>query len=62
MMQAFKSKTTKLANQCDHTPGRRIWQRSFYDHVVRNEQDYAEIWKYIDDNPIKWELDKFYRK
>ncbi len=57
----FKSLTTKLANQAENKPHRKIWQRSFYDHVVRNEQDYFEIQKYIDENPLKWELDKFYR-
>ncbi len=40
--------------------GRSIWQRSFHDHVIRNEQDYQMIWKYIDENPYKWTLDCFY--
>ena len=39
----------------------QIWQRGFYDHVVRNDDDYDAIWQYIDENPIKWELDKFYK-
>ena len=34
--------------------GEKIWQRSFYDHVIRNQQDYTQIWKYIEDNPRKW--------
>ena len=34
--------------------GEKIWQRSFYDHVIRNPQDYAQIWNYIEDNPRKW--------
>ncbi len=37
-----------------------IWQKSFYDHVIRNENDYAEIWEYIDNNPLKWQEDDFY--
>lgn len=28
-----------------------IWQKSFYDHIIRNEKDYAETWDYIDANP-----------
>ena len=56
----LKSITTKKANLCDNTPGRKIWQRSFYDHIIRNEQDYLEIWRYIDQNPLRWELDEFY--
>lgn len=37
-----------------------IWQRSFYDHVIRNEQDYYEIAKYIVENPLAWEEDTLY--
>ena len=38
--------------------GEKIWQRSFYDHVIRNQQDYDEIWEYIDNNPRKWMMTK----
>lgn len=34
--------------------GEPIFQRSYYDHVVRNQQDYNEIWEYIENNPRKW--------
>lgn len=37
-----------------------IWQKSYYDHIIRNEKDYLRIWKYIDENILKWELDKYY--
>ena len=60
MVCAFKSLTARQANREENKPHRKIWQRSFYDHVIRNEQDYLEIWKYIDENPVKWELDQFY--
>jgi REP element-mobilizing transposase RayT len=33
------------------------WQKSFYDHVIRNEQDFARIREYIYNNPLKWQLD-----
>jgi len=36
--------------------GMSIWQRSYYDHVVRNQHDYNEIWEYIEYNPIKWAM------
>ena len=36
--------------------GRPIWQKSFYDHGIRNEQDYNEIWEYIENNPHKYML------
>jgi REP element-mobilizing transposase RayT len=33
---------------------RKIWQKSYYDHVIRNQQDYNEAWEYIESNPQKW--------
>ena len=40
--------------------GHSIWQKGFYDHVVRGEADYLEIWNYIEGNPGKWLEDKLY--
>ena len=34
--------------------GRSIWQKSFYEHGIRNQQDYDEIWEYIEHNPMKY--------
>ena len=38
--------------------GRPIWQKSFYDHGIRNQQDYDEIWQYIENNPLKYALSR----
>lgn len=35
-------------------PGRTIWQKSYYDRILRDEADYRAAWKYIDENPIRW--------
>ena len=40
--------------------GLSVWQKGFYDHVIRNDNDYREIWNYIDGNPSKWVEDKLY--
>lgn len=40
--------------------GKSLWQLGFHDHVIRGEADYREIWTYIDNNPLKWVLDKYY--
>ena len=37
-----------------------VWQRSFHDHVIRNQADYERIGSYIDTNPMRWEKDCFY--
>ena len=38
----------------------RLWQRGYYDHIVRRENDFLRIWTYIDNNPLRWELDRYY--
>ncbi len=40
--------------------GISLWQRSFHDHIIRNEEDYLKIWDYIEYNACKWEEDCFY--
>ena len=34
--------------------GRPIWQKSYFDHVIRGQRDYNEIWQYIEENPLKY--------
>ena len=38
--------------------GVSIWQKLFFDHVIRNRQDYEEHMKYICENPMRWQFDK----
>ena len=40
----------------------KLWQRNYYEHIIRNEQSYLTISKYIMNNPAKWAEDKFYMK
>ena len=39
---------------CNKEYGENIWQESFFDHIIRNNEDYEEHIKYIHENPIKW--------
>ena len=41
-------------------PGLRVWQRSFHDHVIRDQRGYEKIWLYIEGNPQNWSKDCFY--
>jgi len=43
-----------------HCGGITLWQRGYYDHVIRGREDYEMIAKYIQENPIRWELDTLY--
>jgi len=40
--------------------GFSLWQSHYYDHVVRDEEDYLRICRYMDENPLKWQEDKYY--
>ena len=40
--------------------GFSLWQKSFYDHIIRNQQEYERIYEYIETNPIKWKEDEYY--
>ena len=40
--------------------GSGIWQKSFHDHVVRDEQEFQKIWEYICYNPAKWKTDGYF--
>ena len=39
-----------------------FWQRNYYEHIIRNEESYNKIVEYIENNPKKWDEDKFYYK
>ena len=55
----FKMNASKKAHAID--PGIKLWQRSFHDHIIRNDEDFLRIWEYIDTNPIKWHEDCFFQ-
>jgi REP element-mobilizing transposase RayT len=54
----FKYQASKTINEMDGTPGRKILQRGFHDHIIRTEDELNRIRKYIEDNPKNWETDK----
>ena len=55
----YKSAVTKYANEHDIS---FAWQPRFYDHIIRNWTEMNHIAQYIQNNPKKWELDRFYKK
>ncbi|MDE0085308.1 MAG: transposase, partial [Candidatus Poribacteria bacterium] len=56
----FKYQSTKFINQHHNTPGKRIWQRNYHDHVIRDDNDLQRLREYIQNNPKKWELDQLH--
>lgn len=59
LIGAVKSRSVHLAAGRGLKAG-RLWQRGYYDHIVRSENDFLRIWTYIDNNPLRWELDRYY--
>ncbi|MDA8431275.1 MAG: hypothetical protein M0T70_18635 [Geobacteraceae bacterium] len=58
VIQNFKSVSTRKINKMRNNPGCPVWQRNYYEHVIRNEDDLANIRQYITNNPLKWDLDE----
>ncbi len=57
IVQNLKSVATRKINATRGTPGATIWQRNYYEHIIRNEREWNAIARYIRDNPAKWSGD-----
>jgi REP element-mobilizing transposase RayT len=60
LVGGFKSAVTKHINAIRKTPGIPVWQRNYYQHIIRNEKEYDNISHYILNNPSNWEKDTAY--
>ena len=64
IMQWFKTMSTneflRIQKETGATNSPRLWQRSYYDHIIRNDTDYCRISEYIKNNPGKWMADRFH--
>jgi REP element-mobilizing transposase RayT len=58
LVAGFKSSVTTKVNLFRGTPAFPVWQRNYYDHIIRDEADLNRIREYIVNNPLKWELDR----
>ena len=54
----YKTSVTRKIRETE--PDMLVWQRSFHDHVIRDQKSYEKIWNYVTFNPQKWEEDCFY--
>jgi REP element-mobilizing transposase RayT len=60
LIGAFKTVSTKRINEIRKTPGSVVWQRNYYEHIIRNQHDLHDIRQYILYNPLRWEEDESY--
>ena len=58
LMAGFKSAVTKRVNELHQTPGAPLWQRNYYERVIRDDDELNRIREYIQLNPLKWSLDR----
>lgn len=57
IIRSYKSAVTKRINEIKKAAGGIVWQRNYYEHVIRNEKELYNIRRYIEQNPLKWDLD-----
>jgi putative transposase len=61
IVRQLKTFSARRVNQLRKTPGRHVWQRNYYEHVIRNELVYYKITEYILNNPSSWSEDRYYK-
>lgn len=57
LVAAFKASSRKRINEIRQRPGNEVWQRNFYEHIIRSERSFKRIAAYIHENPMRWEED-----
>lgn len=58
IIQGFKSVTARQTFKYGYNT---IWQRSYYEHIIRSELEYRKILEYIETNPLKWKEDEYFK-
>ncbi|MCS6885522.1 MAG: transposase [Acidobacteriota bacterium] len=58
IIRSFKSAVTQRINALCSNPGAPVWQRNYYEHIIRDEQSLSHIRQYIRDNPLRWMFDR----
>ena len=58
MIAGFKSTATKHINLLRHTPGIPVWQRNYYERIIRDDRELEALREYIVDNPARWDDDE----
>lgn len=58
IVRAFKTFSSRRINEQRYGRGVPVWQRGYYEHIIRNETSLREIESYIETNPLRWNLDR----
>ena len=57
LIAGFKSAATRRVNEARNTPGVPVWQRNYYERIIRDDEELDRVRQYILDNPAKWNED-----
>ncbi len=60
IVRQFKTFSARRINEIRGTPGQPVWQRNYYEHIIRDDESYNRIAEYILKNPLKWKGDKMF--
>ena len=58
IVRQFKTFSAKRINATRNSPGISVWQRNYYEHIIRNEHELNKIREYIQNNPLNWDSDR----
>ena len=58
IVRGFKSVVTKKINIIRNTSGSPVWQRNYYEHIIRNDDELNQVREYINNNPLQWQFDR----
>ncbi|MDW8411475.1 MAG: transposase [Acidobacteriota bacterium] len=59
IVRSFKSAVTKRIHALPNAPDGPVWQRNYYEHIIRDERALHLIRRYIAENPLRWQLDRY---
>lgn len=62
IVRAFKSAVSRRINLARCTPGNLVWQRNYWEHIIRDDQDLTNAQAYILNNPVQWENDELHSR
>jgi putative transposase len=57
IIRCYAAAVTRQINKLCNSPGHKIWQRNYFEHVIRNDKSYDKIRQYIIENPLYWAQD-----
>ena len=57
IIRAFKSAVTKRINDLRGMPGASVWQRGYHEHIIRHEDEWHRVRRYVEENPTRWATD-----